>query len=143
MGMNRRMGIKRAGIIAGLLLLVYVGYVAWFEIQLGYRQPQGSTSIVIATFDDAERHERVVRLERIDGNSYIAANHWPRAWYRQARRDPAVEVRMPGQDAFAPYLAVPLEGPELERISGIYAFDFPFRLQTGFPPRRFLRLDPR
>ena len=31
-------------------------------------QPQGSTSIVIATFnDDNERHDRVVRLEQIDG----------------------------------------------------------------------------
>jgi len=125
------------------LLLIYVGYVAYFEAQLAYRQPQGSTSLVIATFDNGDRHERVLRLEQIDGNNYIAANHWPRAWYRQSLRNPDVEVRMPGTEEFAAYTAVPLEGAELERISDIYSFGFNFRFQTGFPPRRFLRLDPR
>lgn len=125
------------------IVLIYVGYVAYFEASLAYRQPQGSTSLVIATFDSGDRHERVLRLEQIDGNSYIAANHWPRAWYRQALGNPAVEVKMPGAEEFGPYTAVPLEGAELERISDIYSFGFNFRFQTGFPPRRFLRLDPR
>jgi len=67
--------------IAGLLLL-YVASVGYFEAQLGYSQPQNSASLVIATLnDDNERHERVLRLKQIDGLDYIAANHWPRAWY--------------------------------------------------------------
>jgi len=128
----------------GVLFLAYVGSIVWFEAQLGMNQPQGSTSIVIATFnDDNERHDRVVRLEQIDGRNYIAANHWPRAWYKQALGNPNVEVKMPGNDAFAPYLAVPLEGAEEERIREIYSFGFEFRFRTGFPPRYFLRLDPR
>ena len=128
----------------GVLFLAYVGSIVWFEAQLGMNQPQGSTSIVIATFnDDNERHERVVRLERIDGQNYIAANHWPRAWYKQALGNPNVEVKMPGNDSFASYLAVPLEGAEEESIREIYSFGFEFRFRTGFPPRYFLRLDPR
>lgn len=127
-----------------VLLLIYVGYIVYFEARLGYLQPQGSSSIVIATFNDREeRHERVLRLEQIDGNDYIAANHWPRAWYRQAVNNPEVEVKMAGQADFEPYLAVPLQGSELERISEEYSFGFNFRFRTGFPPRRFLRLDPR
>ncbi|MBT6482618.1 MAG: hypothetical protein HOK53_12075 [Gammaproteobacteria bacterium] len=128
----------------GVLFFAYVGSIVWFEAQLGMNQPQGSTSIVIATFnDDNERHERVVRLERIDGQNYIAANHWPRAWYKQALGNPNVEVKMPGNDSFASYLAVPLEGAEEEHIREIYSFGFEFRFRTGFPPRYFLRLDPR
>jgi hypothetical protein len=128
----------------GVIFLAYVGSIVWFEAQLGMNQPQGSTSIVIATFnEDNERHDRVVRLERIDGQNYIAANHWPRAWYKQALGNPNVEVKMPGNDAFASYLAVPLEGAEEERIREIYSFGFEFRFRTGFPPRYFLRLDPR
>lgn len=128
--------------LAGIFL-VYVGYVIYFEARLGYLQPQGSTSLVIATFNsDNERHERVLRLEQIDGNNYIAANHWPRSWYRQALNNPDVEVKMPGEEGFSTYTAVPLEGEELARISEIYSFGFDFRFRTGFPPRRFLRLDP-
>ena len=127
----------------GVLFLAYVGSIVWFEAQLGMNQPQGSTSIVIATFnDDNERHERVVRLERIDGQNYIAANHWPRAWYKQALGNPNVEVKMPGNDAFASYLADPLEGAEEERIREIYSFGFEFSIRTGFSQRFFLRLDP-
>lgn len=127
----------------GGLFILYVGSVIYFEARLGYLQPQGSTSLVLATFaDDDSRHERVLRLEQIDGNNYIAVNHWPRRWYRYALNNPAVEVKMPGTDGFAQYTAVPLEGEELDRISDIYSFGFEFRFRTGFPPRRFLRLDP-
>lgn len=131
-------------IAVGVLFLAYVASIVWFEAQLGFNQPQGSTSIVIATFNDGnERHERVVRLEQIDGKHYIAANHWPRAWYHQALDNPQVEVKMPGEESFAAYLAVPLEGAEEERIGEVYNFGFGFRFRTGFPPRYFLRLDPR
>lgn len=137
--------IKKWSLITvGVLFLAYVASIVWFEAQLGINQPQGGTSLVIATFnDDGERHERVLRLEQIDGNNYIAANHWPRAWYNQALDNPEVEVKMPGEDAFEPYLATPLEGAEEESVGEIYSFGFEFRFRTGFPPRYFLRLDPR
>jgi len=134
---------KWSGIGLVALILVYVGYVIYFEARLGYLQPRGSTSLVIATFDNGDRHERVLRLEQIGGNNYIAANHWPRAWYSQALDNPNVEVQLPGEDSFEPYVAVPLDGEELQRISEIYSFGFEFRFRTGFPPRRFLRLDLR
>jgi len=134
---------KWSGIGLVALILVYVGYVIYFEARLGYLQPRGSTSLVIATFDNGDRHERVLRLEQIGGNNYIAANHWPRAWYSQALDNPNVEVQLPGEDSFEPYVAVPLDGEELQRISEIYSFGFEFRFRTVFPTRRFLRLDPR
>ena len=134
--------VKWPLIAVGVLFLGYVASVVWFEVRLGVNQPQGSTSIVIATFnDDNERHERVVRLEQIDGSYYIAANHWPRAWYNQALDNPRIEVKMPGEDSFAAYMAVPLEGAEEEHIREVYSFGFEFRFRTGFPPRYFLRLD--
>ena len=125
-----------------MLFLVYVGSIVWFEARLGYNQPQGNTSLVIATFsDDNERHERVLRLEKIDGRNYIAANHWPRAWYNQVINNPNVEVKLPGEDSFENYLAVSLKGNEEEHIRGVYSFGFEFRFRTSFPPRYFLRLD--
>ena len=134
---------KWAGIGFVGLMLIYIGSIVWFEARLGINQPQGSTSLVLATFGpDNDRHERVLRLEQIDGNNYIAVNHWPRRWYGYALDNPSVEVKMPGDNNFEPYVAVPLEGEELERVSEEYSFGFEFRFRTGFPPRRFLRLDP-
>ena len=125
------------------LMSVYVGSVVWFEAQLGINQPQGATSIVIATFnEDNERHERVVRLEKIQDKYYVAANHWPRAWYRRALANPKIEVKMPGQDSFVPFKAVNVVGDEDTFVREIYRVGFSFRFRTGFPPRYFLRLEP-
>ena len=64
--MNSRRIFKLSGLGVSALMFLYVGYVVWFEAQLGINQPQGDTSIVIATFNkDNERHERVVRLSLI------------------------------------------------------------------------------
>ena len=132
---------KTRGVVIGLagLFVIYAGYVAYAEARLGYLQPQGGSTIVIATFDDGARHERVVRLTKIDGDNYIAAQHWPRAWYRQALTTPAIEVKM--DDTFEPYLAVVPEGAELAKVKENYQMPLGFRFRTGFPPRRFLRLD--
>lgn len=128
-------------IVVAALAIAYVAQVVYYEATLGYNQPENPTTIVIATFDDDQnRHERVVRLVEIEGKAYIAANHWPRAWYHQALDNPNIEVKM--DDVFEPYVAVPLEGAEEEMVRGIYTFGFEFRFRTGFPPRYFLRLDP-
>lgn len=133
---------KWSAIAVGLLLLAYVLQVVAFEVRLGVNQPENQSTIVIATFDeDGERSERVVRLVEIDGNAYVAANHWPRAWYHEALENPQIEVQM--ENSFEPYTAVPLEGAEEEMVREIYSVGFEFRFRTGFPPRYFLRLDPR
>lgn len=138
---NKKKTGKWAGIGVSLLLLIYIGQVVLFEVRLGINQPENQSTIVIATFDDdGNRHERVLRLVEIDGSAYVAANHWPRAWYHQALENPDVEVEK--EDSFEPYVAVPLEGEEEEMLREEYAVSFDFRFRTGFPPRYFLRLDP-
>ncbi|MEX2468360.1 MAG: hypothetical protein WD396_01265 [Pseudohongiellaceae bacterium] len=138
---NKKKVGKWAGIAVAVLVLIYIGQVVLFEVRLGINQPQGQSTIVIATFDDdGNRHERVLSLREIDGNAYVAANHWPRAWYNQALANPNVEVQM--EDTFEPYIAVPLEGEEDAMLREEYAVSFDFRFRTGFPPRYFLRLDP-
>ncbi|MCY4264039.1 MAG: hypothetical protein OXE78_04200 [Gammaproteobacteria bacterium] len=141
MANNKLMKWALVGI--GILLLLYVGSIVYFEARLGYLQPQGSTSLLLATFDSNDkRHERVLRLEQMDGKHYIAVNHWPRRWYRHALGNPNVEAKMPGEENFRPFQAIPLDGEELRRISEQYSVGLNFRIRTGFPPRRFLRLDP-
>lgn len=133
---------KWSAIVVGLLLLAYVLQVVAFEVRLGVNQPENQSTIVIATFDaDGERSERVVRLVEIDDNAYVAANHWPRAWYHEALDNPQIEVQM--EDSFAPYTAVPLSGAEEAMVRENYSVSFAFRFRTGFPPRYFMRLDPR
>jgi hypothetical protein len=125
-----------------VLLVIYIGQVVAFEVRLGVNQPENQSTIVIATYNSAgERSERVLRLVEVDGEAYVAANHWPRAWYQQALENPQIEVDF--GDGFEPYTAVALEGEDDARIRAIYTVGFGFKFRTGFPPRYFLRLDPR
>ncbi|MXX05240.1 MAG: hypothetical protein F4X09_05940 [Gammaproteobacteria bacterium] len=129
--------------IAVIVAAVYVLLVVAFESMLGYFQPTGGDSIVIVTTDDVgNSHERVISRRDIDGNLYVAANHWPRQWYGHAIERPQVGVASEIGGAAQPYLAVPLAGDELERVAEIYDAGLVFKFMTGFPPRRFLRLDP-
>ena len=76
-----------------------------------------------------------------DGTLFVAANHWPRAWYRRALANPDVSVTRTGETR--KYQAVPVSEQERERLlddSGFPKFAYLF---TGFAPRQFLRLDPR
>ncbi len=120
---------------------VYAGIVAAFESMLGYFQPQAGTTLVITTIDESgAAHPRVV--SRLDSNSalYVAANHWPRAWYRQALENPNVRVTADGKETS--YIAVPVTGAEHDRVNDEHRHGILFRILTGFPPRYFLRLDP-
>ena len=99
--------------IVGIVALVYVGIVVLFESLLGYFQPRPESSITITTFDEAgEPHERVVSRLESDGTLYVAANHWPRAWYHQALENPTVEVTSEGETRT--YRAVPVTGADGE-----------------------------
>jgi len=128
--------------IIAILILVYVGIVASFESLIGYLQPTTGSILVITTFDgDGTPHDRVVSRLETDGKLYVAANHWPRAWYERALQNPEVTVTIDGETA--DYRAVPVTGGEHDRVDGENSLGVVFRILTGFPPRYFVRLDPR
>ena len=80
----------------------------------------------------------MARLEST-GQLYVAANHWPRAWYREALANPAVQVSFEGEQGS--YIAVPVAGAEHDSVNADNSLGLMFRILTGFPPRYFLRLD--
>ena len=128
--------------IAAVVALVYVGCVAAFESLLGTLQPAAGSTLVITTFDaDGTAHDRVVSRLESGGQLYVAANHWPRAWYRRALANPDVQVSIDGKQG--DYRAVPVTGEEHDRIDAEHGLGLVFRILTGFPPRYFLRLEPR
>lgn len=123
------------------IFLVYVALVAAFETFLGTSQPSGGGTITITTFDaDGTGHDRVVSRLELDGRLYVAANHWPRAWYRRVLDNPEMRVSMDG--VTEEYVAVVPGEDEVERVDEATSLGFVFRILTGFPPRRILRLDP-
>ena len=91
-----------------ILLVLYALLVVLFESSLGYFQPESASTLQIATTDaDGTVNQRI--LARLDSAEqlYVAANHWPRAWYGEALANPAVEVSLgSGQGS---YIAVPLQ----------------------------------
>ena len=93
------------------LLALYIGLVVLFESWLGYSQPTNANSLVITTFDSGETKDRVLSAVNNDGKLYVSANHWPRAWYRQALSNPNVEVLYKGEKNS--YLAISVEGEEM------------------------------
>jgi len=128
--------------IAVIVILVYVAIVAAFESLLGFMQPAAGSTLVITTFDaDGTPHDRVVSRLESDGKLYVSANHWPRAWYRRALRNPDVQATVDGTKRN--YRAVPITGAEHERVEREHPHSLGFRILTGFPPRYFVRLDPR
>ena len=131
--------MKILKIISIGLVVVYIGLVVLFESWLGYSQPSNQNSLVITTFDDQVTKDRVLSAVNNDGKLYVSANHWPRAWYRQALSNPNVEVTYKGEKNS--YLAIPIEGKEHDRLMKEHAHPLTFRILTGFPPRYFLRLD--
>jgi hypothetical protein len=52
-----------------------------------------------------------------------------------------VQVTLDGETG--DYRAVPVTGAEHDRVDGDNRLGAVFRILTGFPPRYFLRLDPR
>jgi F420H(2)-dependent quinone reductase len=129
----------RIGLIAAL---VYVGLIVAFESTIGYLQPTAGSTLQITTFDaNGTSHDRVVSKLESDGKLYVATNHWPRAWYRRALANPAVQVTLDGKKG--DYRAIPVTGAEHDRVQTTNPLPLPFRILTGFPPRHFFRLEPR
>jgi hypothetical protein len=125
-----------------IAIAVYLAIVVAFESLIGFFQPTSEGTLVITTTgEDGSRNDRVLSGLEIDGSLYVAANHWPRAWYEQALRHPDVAVTRGGQRSER--VAVPVAGEELARVEREADVGLFFRFLTGFPPRHFLRLDPR
>ena len=133
--------MKAVKLIA-IVLGSYVGIVVAFESLIGFFQPAGDNTLVITTTDDdGNTGDRVVSRLESEGQLYVAANHWPRAWYEHALKDPEVQIAF--GDEKSDRLAVPVTGEEHDRVDRDNSLGVIFRALTGFPPRYFLRLDPR
>ncbi len=130
--------------IIAVVLVVYVGIVVAFESSIGYFQPATGSTLVITTFDaDGTPHDRVVSRLMSDGHLYVAANHWPRAWYHRALERPEVQATVDGKKGDYTAVPVPGAGTEHDRVEADNRLGVVFRILTGFPPRCFVRLDPR
>ncbi len=136
--------------LLAIVLGVYGGIVVAVESLVAFMgkshadrgvQP-GETWLVVTTTDvDGSAKESVVAGVESEGQLYVAAKHWPRAWYDQALKNPDVQVALRGEKKA--YRAVPVTGEERVRIARVYSLPLVVRVLTGFPPRSFLRLDPR
>ena len=122
--------------------LIYVGIVATFESLLGYFQPADAQTMVITTYDSqGQGADRVVARLESNGALYVAANHWPRAWFNDALENDEVDITFGGETQ--PYRAVLLEGVDHDAVNAQHALPLAFRILPGFPPRYLVRLDPR
>ena len=132
-----------------IALTVYVCIVVAFEtlvVVMGKRQAEHGVGpdekfIVITTTDSNGSRDTVIGSVDLDGKTYVAANHWPRGWYDRAVAHPDVEITRAGERA--PYHPVIVDGDERDRVAAGYRLPFAVRFLTGFPPRSYLRLDPR
>lgn len=127
--------------ILSIVGLAYIGLVVAFESLIGYFQPENQGTLVITTTDrSGETSDRVLSRLESQGRLYVAANHWPRAWYYRVLEHPQVAVTVDGERR--PFVAVPVSGDEHQRLDAEHPLGPVVRFLTGFPPRRFLRLDP-
>ena len=127
--------------VIGAMAAGYLAIVVAFETSLALFQPTQERSMLITTSgEDGAGTQRVVSRVESDGKLYVAANHWPRAWYREALANPSVRVVIDGEESER--IAVPVDDAEHERLQRASPARPVVRFLAGFPPRRFLRLDP-
>ena len=84
--------------------------------------------------------DRVLSSLKSADKLYVAANHWPRAWYREVLAHPQVQVTVDG--IRGDYLVVSASDAEDARLRAEHPLGLVIKLLTGFPPRYFVRLDP-
>ena len=60
--------------------------------------------------------------------------------YKRQLANPAVHATIDGDKKA--YTAVPIEGAEHDQVDSDNGTGVVFKILTGFPPRKFLRLDP-
>lgn len=131
-------------VFAALALLASAAAATGCMTAVAAFQPEnlGGETIVITTVDAEGRHyARVLTPIELDEGLFVAANHWPRAWYQRALRNPEVSVRRAGETRA--YRAVPVDAATRERLLDESGFPAVAYLFTGFAPRQFLALEPR
>ena len=112
---------------------IYVGIVIAFESMLGWVQPEAQSTFVITILDqDGVEKDRVVSRLESDGHVYVAANHWPRAGYKNAQANPSVQITT-DEEKLA-YVAVPVSDEEHDRVNAEHSLGF-MRILMGFAPR--------
>ena len=132
-------GIVAAGYLAVVVAVEsLVGYMGRRHARRGVQAGENWLQIT-ATVEGEDRSVVVAGVESA-GRIYVAANHWPRAWYHRVVGNPDVRVTVKGRQAA--FRAVPVSGDERSRIEREYRLPLIVRILTGFPPRAFLRLDP-
>ena len=132
-----------------IALAIYAAIVVSFEtlvVVMGKRQATRGLQpdekwLMITTSDARGKNDTVVAGVESAEHLYVSTNHWPRGWYDRALQNPDVEVTRAGETK--PYRAVPVTGEERARVEQDYHLPWIVRFLTGFPPRSFLRLDPR
>ena len=91
--------------IAGIAVAGYLGLVVAFESLVGYMGRRharrgvqaGETWLLITATVDGEDRSVVVAGVKSARRTYVAANHWPRTWYRRVVENPDVRVTVSGQ----------------------------------------------
>ena len=97
------------------LVIAYASVVILFESLLGYYQPQNDGTLTITTTNAPGSRMIAFCPESSPTSSlYVAANHWPRAWYRQTLANPEVTVTLDGETKA--YTAVAVAGNEHEQV---------------------------
>ncbi len=132
----------RAAKLAATLFLVYVGIVVVSELHGAFYQPTNigvPLLVITTTAEDGTSNDRILAYMESQGQLFVAATHWPRAWYYRALENPNVQVTLAGEKAN--YLAVPVSEEELVRLHAYAEINIPFRIRflSGFAPWDFLR----
>ena len=124
------------------MLGLYVGVVVIFESMIGYLQPENEQTLaLVVSDDDGKPHRRVLSTIRHNEKLYVAANHWPRAWFNALKINPAVTVTV-DDNTFSAQAVVVADASELTDLETARPLGLVFRILTGFPPRHFVRLEP-
>src|SRR5262245_22081311 len=114
--MNR--AVKWLAIAFGAYVLIVVAFES-LVVFMGHRQAEqgvapGEHWLVITTQDANGSRDTVVGGVEVDGQLYVAANHWPRGWFDRALANPNVDVTRDGERMR--YRAEPVSGTERERV---------------------------
>ena len=119
----------------------YIGIVAAMCAVVALVQPTMPGVLVLTTTDeDGNEYERLLGRMEIGGVLYLVSNNWLRRWYYRAISHPDAAVTIDGKRMA--FTAVELDATDHERLVDKYPMPTWMRILAGFPPRRFLRLDP-
>lgn len=136
----------RAIVISSLFILTVAStgcmtaFAAFQFENVGGENIGGETIVLTSKDADGNSYDRVLSPIDHDGQLFVAANHWPRAWYHRVLENPEVRVTRGGETT--DHRAVPVSVEERERLFDASGFPTIAYLFTGFAPREFLRLDP-